>query len=60
MEEIKPGDIVELKSGGPNMTVRKQGTSDQTLVQCDWFVGDGEIKTHWFPKEALKKVDRNA
>ena len=45
-EEIKPGDIVQLKSGGPLMTVEREhmapddllrGTSVRRLT-CVWFV----------------------
>jgi uncharacterized protein YodC (DUF2158 family) len=34
MANIKPGDVVQLKSGGPLMTVEKiVGDS----AKCDWF-----------------------
>jgi uncharacterized protein YodC (DUF2158 family) len=37
MEQFKPGDVVQLKSGGPKMTVRE--LEDQTGVVCVWFAG---------------------
>ena len=34
--KFKTGNIVKLKSGGPEMTVRSVGGS---LVICQWFAG---------------------
>lgn len=52
------GDVVELKSGGPKMTVRQIGNNG--LVYCVWFNVQGGVSTHGdfhFPPEALKKVE---
>jgi uncharacterized protein YodC (DUF2158 family) len=46
------GDVVELKSGGPNMTV--ESCDDQEVV-CIWFSKD-ETKRGVFPNNAVKKV----
>ena len=35
MDELKIGDVVELKSGGPKMTI--QGIDDMLGVHCNWF-----------------------
>lgn len=51
---IKVGDIVELKSGSPQMTVAQIVLI--TNVVCNWYE-DGEIKTATVGIEALKKVD---
>ena len=41
---IKPGDVVQLKSGGPAMTVSKVGTLRGTpSAWCNWFEG---VKIH--------------
>ena len=51
--EIKPGDVVELKSGGPKMTV---DSIDGSEAWCVWSVKDkptGET----FGLHLLKKVD---
>lgn len=37
VENIKVGDIVKLKSGGPHMTVSRVTEDD---AMCDWFVHD--------------------
>jgi uncharacterized protein YodC (DUF2158 family) len=40
--EIKVGDVVRLKSGGPEMTVKNVGKGtlgDHLPASCDWFDG---------------------
>lgn len=62
MDEIKPGDVVKLKSGGPEMTVVGYGLMmsgappDKENVQCFWFEGTAQKSGH-FPVLALKKVE---
>ncbi|HEX8300682.1 YodC family protein [Sphingomonas sp.] len=46
------GDIVQLKSGGPEMTVDSLFAGQ---VFCKWFVGD-DLKTETFSPGALKLV----
>lgn len=60
MEEFKVGDIVQLKSGGPKMTVAD--VSARHVIQnyigrvgCQWFAGN-KSETGYFPKESLRKV----
>jgi uncharacterized protein YodC (DUF2158 family) len=37
---IKAGDVVQLKSGGPRMTVVKLETTDHGVsAYCNWFEG---------------------
>jgi uncharacterized protein YodC (DUF2158 family) len=38
MAKFKTGDLVQLKSGGPKMTVRTYNTG--TYLACDWFAGN--------------------
>lgn len=61
-EKIKIGDTVQLKSGGPIMTVNDIGEynhQDFDSALCDWFIQD---KAPWkkeqdtFPLHSLKKV----
>ena len=56
------GDEVNLKSGGPSMTVVGYDidTKDAIpvlIVSCLWFVeGDGKLHSALFPEFALKKA----
>jgi uncharacterized protein YodC (DUF2158 family) len=47
---FKAGDVVQLKSGGPLMSVSE---IDGNIVHCRWFVGTEE-KNSSFPSEILK------
>lgn len=46
--EFQPGDVVQLKSGGPHMTVEKTGTTAMLGEQAVWVV--------WFEKVGAKQV----
>ena len=56
--EIKPGDIVRVRSGSPEMTVSQVGKRAMTgeeSVWCVWF--DGPMKFEdTFPIGAVEKV----
>jgi uncharacterized protein YodC (DUF2158 family) len=54
-EEFKAGDLVELKSGGPEMTVKEAGkaNSGKYLVWCDWF-DDSKKMSDAFAPESLR------
>jgi uncharacterized protein YodC (DUF2158 family) len=40
-DQIKEGSVVQLKSGGPKMTVcRVHDENGTATVSCDWFVQD--------------------
>jgi uncharacterized protein YodC (DUF2158 family) len=51
------GDTVQLKSGGPEMTVASLQPPSETelLVWTKWFV-NGEVRSANFPAAALKRV----
>jgi uncharacterized protein YodC (DUF2158 family) len=61
MEEFVPGDIVQLKSGGPVMTVEQVGKDSMTgqdAVWCTWFEKVGnrqDRKTDTFSPVTLAK-----
>jgi len=57
VNEIKKGDVVELKSGGPHMTVEIP-RDDVGLVACSWF-NKGEHCSQSFVPEALRVVPDN-
>jgi len=54
MESIKVGMVVQLKSGGPKMTVSKLRQDGK--LDCDWFAGTN-IQSEAFISEVLKIVD---
>ena len=52
------GDVVQLKSGGPTMTVSRTEFSEDLEdieVECWWFVGTKREKAV-YPPETLKKA----
>ena len=53
-EKLKQGDLVQLKSGGPVMTIVNPGGLSGWPV-CNWFEGD-RLKVGSFPPDALRKV----
>ncbi len=55
MKTFEIGDVVELHSGGPAMTVTVAKGSSSKNVLTTWFEG-GNVKKDSFPPEALKKV----
>jgi len=51
--QFKVGDVVELKSGGPKMTVRE--VDEDGMVNASWFAGS-KHEDGWFPVDTLAKV----
>lgn len=41
--EIKAGDVVRLKSGGPAMTVERVREMDGKVADCAWFSAVGNL-----------------
>jgi len=56
MEQFKTGDVVELKSGGPKMTIHDLKGS---MATCVWFVGKDK-KQDVFDVDMLKKPMRSS
>lgn len=56
--KFSPGDIVQLKSGGPAMTVSSvtgdDGVSDNIGYRCEWFKGASKETAH-FKEDTLKE-----
>jgi uncharacterized protein YodC (DUF2158 family) len=51
---FKVGDIVQLKSGGPKMTVTSLRSLDTGFsMHCQWFAGN-KHQDAWFHEEALE------
>ncbi|HVB78958.1 MAG TPA: DUF2158 domain-containing protein [Candidatus Binataceae bacterium] len=57
-DEMKVGDIVQLKSGGPDMTIEHIDTwgSDHVSAKCVWFDGS-KRKAEVFALAILKKAE---
>ena len=53
---FKPGDVVQLNSGGPKMTIEAV-QSDGTLC-CVWFHEDGKQDHGVFAQVALRAAKR--
>jgi uncharacterized protein YodC (DUF2158 family) len=52
--ELKPGDVVILKSGGHPVTVAE--VHDDT-VECLWMGGEGDLFRETLPKAVLESVE---
>ncbi|WP_282111696.1 YodC family protein [Maribacter stanieri] len=52
MDELKIGDVVMLKSGGPSMTIYKVVRNH---ISCKWFA-EKELSYADFEKDELEKV----
>ena len=55
MTNIKTGDIVWLKNGGPSMTVRSL-LKNNRFATCDWFDGN-KLFSNAFDIEQLTNKD---
>ena len=53
MAQFKVGDVVQLKSGGPKMTVNTVLSLER--VKCTWFEGSKQVEGV-FGQDALQKA----
>jgi uncharacterized protein YodC (DUF2158 family) len=51
--QLKKGDVVQLKSGGPKMTIVDIHSDGD--IRCKWFEGS-KVNEDSFPPYALNKV----
>ncbi len=56
MNEIKAGDIVRLKSGGPSMVVA-YAHADSEIAHCTWMDSTDHYQSAWFGKITLVVAD---
>lgn len=56
MSEVVEGAVVQLKSGGPEMTVYGKLAMEPTSVICQWFDGK-DLKKDTFPITSLDVVE---
>lgn len=54
-QEIKPGDIVRLKSGSLPMTVGDRENAEGHIL-CVWSRSDGNVSKEYLPYEVLEKT----
>lgn len=60
LTDFKIGDIVELKSGGPKMTVSVINDEENT-IGCTWFKDQtSHPTTHSFNPELIKKISKRS
>lgn len=52
--ELKPGDVVMLKSGGHPVTVAE--VNEEAIV-CLWMGGDGDLFRETLPLAALERAE---
>jgi len=59
MSDFKEGDLVQLKSGGPAMTVQKvnEFSEGRIIIDCQWFV-DEKLQTARFDPTLLVKAGK--
>lgn len=59
--KIKEGDVVKLKSGGPNMTIKHTVVNNFSNTQhyrCTWFDNNIELQSAVFNENELKITDK--
>ena len=54
MAELKVGDVVQLKSGGPKMTIADTKPNPAGIL-CTWF-DKAEVKSSRFPPQSLGPI----
>ena len=52
--ELKPGDVVILKSGGHPVTVAEV---NEDTVECLWMGGEGDLFRETLPKAVLESAE---
>jgi uncharacterized protein YodC (DUF2158 family) len=52
--ELKPGDVVILKSGGHPLTVAEV---NDDMVECLWMGGEGDLFRETLPKAVLEPAE---
>ncbi len=54
-EEFKTGDIVKLKSGGPDMTIKSFSSTQGNSFICQWFAGK-KLEQGFFKPDSLERA----
>jgi uncharacterized protein YodC (DUF2158 family) len=56
--EYQIGEIVKLKSGGPDMTVKNKANASGSSYHCQWFAGK-KLEQGQFSVESLEYVKKD-
>lgn len=56
-QKYKPGDVVCLRSGGPDMTVKGYDPKDSLEVTCTWF-GPKGLEEKSFHQDLVTTIER--
>ena len=56
-KKFSVGDVVILKSGGPDMTIIKTEGLGEKCVECKWFDEHNKLHKEKFSKEELDSVE---
>lgn len=57
---LKPGELVQLRSGGPVMTVSMLAETDgEVMVRVVWHGKSGEVQSQDFSPELLQRARRS-
>jgi uncharacterized protein YodC (DUF2158 family) len=64
IEQFEIGDVVQMKSGGPKMTVTSFDPSSKWgypngATRCKWFTNKNSIKEGFFLPNTLKLVEKS-
>lgn len=51
------GDLVKLKSGGPDMTVKSLPTQTSSTYTCQWFAGK-KLEQGNFPEDSVELIEK--
>ncbi|EML9023519.1 TPA: YodC family protein [Klebsiella pneumoniae] len=54
-DDFKTGDIVKLKSGGPDMTIKLFAATQGNSFLCQWFAGK-KLEQGYFKPESLERA----
>jgi len=54
-EQLKAGDVVQLRSGGPKMVVAFVN-EDGKYIKCVWHTDNGVVNEYNFPAEVLESI----
>lgn len=52
---FKVGDIVQLKSGGPEMTIQRLPSQHSSNYTCQWFAGK-KLESGHFEEDSLQSL----